>query len=419
MEEIQEHPSQSIGKDDEDDIVKEQSADEHGDPLQHGNLLPKVDSAVEILQEKVTKQVVKEGHGQKPSKYATCFLHYRAWTESTQHKFEDTWHEQRPFEMVLGKEKKEMAGLAVGVSSMKAGERALLHVGWELGYGKEGSFSFPNVPPMANIIYEVELIGFDEVKEIIFALSDLIANMMNLHGGCILQGKSRGDMTAEERIGTADRRKMDGNSLFKDEKLEEAMQQYEMAIAYLGDDFMFQLFGKYRDMALAVKNPCHLNMAACLIKLKRHEEAIAQCTITCLAPQKGFNILASSYNRLLISAFVFAVLAEDENNAKALFRRGKARAELGQTDAAREDFVKARKHAPEDKAITRELRLLDEHDKAVYKKQKEIYKGIFGPPPQPKPANVLNRIWEWLILIYQWLLALIYRLFKRERHKAD
>ena len=113
------------------------------------------------------------------------------------------------------------------------------------------------------------------------------------------------------------------------------------------------------------------------------------------------------------------VLAEDENNAKALFRRGKARAELGQTDAAREDFLKARKHAPEDKAITRELRLLDEHDKAVYKKQKELYKGIFGPPPQPKPANVLTRIWEWLILIYQWLLSVIYRLFKRERHKAD
>ncbi|KAL9404890.1 hypothetical protein Peur_001862 [Populus x canadensis] len=372
MEEIQEHESQSIVKDDEDEIVVEQAAGVHGDPVQHGDFPPKVDSAVEILQEKVTKQVVKEGHGQKPCKYATCFLHYRAWTESTQHKFEDTWHEQRPCEMVLGKEKKEMAGLAVGVSSMKAGERALLHVGWELGYGKEGSFSFPNVPPMADIIYEVELIGFDEVRE----------------------GKARGDMTAEERIGAADRRKMDGNSLFKDEKLEEAMQQYEMAIAYLGDDFMFQLFGKYRDMALAVKNPCHLNMAACLIKLKRHEEAIAQCTI---------------------------VLAEDENNAKALFRRGKARAELGQTDAAREDFLKARKHAPEDKAIMRELRFLDEHDKAIYKKQKEIYKGIFGPPPQPKrkPANVLTRMWQWLVLICQWLLSLIYRLFKRERRKAD
>ena len=37
-------------------------------------------------------------------------------------------------------------------------------------------------------------------------------------------------MTVEERIGAADRRKMDGNALFKEDKLEEAMQQYEMVI---------------------------------------------------------------------------------------------------------------------------------------------------------------------------------------------
>lgn len=63
-------------------------------------------------------------------------------------------------------EKKELTGLAIGISSMKSGERALLYVGWELGYGKEGNFSFPNVPPMADILYEVELIGFDETKEV-------------------------------------------------------------------------------------------------------------------------------------------------------------------------------------------------------------------------------------------------------------
>ncbi|KAM1443362.1 hypothetical protein ACFX2I_039649 [Malus domestica] len=101
-------------------------------------------------------------------------------------------------------------------------------------------------------------------------------------------------MTMEERIGAADRRKMDGNALFKEQKLEEAMQQYEMAIAYMGGDFMFQLFGKYRDMVLAIKNPCHLNMAASFIKLKRYEEAIGQCSI---------------------------VLAEDENNVKVLFMK--------------------------------------------------------------------------------------------------
>lgn len=70
----------------------------------------------------------------------------------------------------FGTEKKEMTGLAVGVSSMRSGERALLHVGWELGYGKEGSFSFPNVPAMADILYEVELIGFDETGEVSFSL---------------------------------------------------------------------------------------------------------------------------------------------------------------------------------------------------------------------------------------------------------
>ncbi|KAE8717277.1 Peptidyl-prolyl cis-trans isomerase FKBP42 [Hibiscus syriacus] len=173
----------------------------------------------------------------------------------------------------------------------------------------------------------------------------------------------------------------------KEDKLEEAMQQYEMAIAYMGDDFMFQLFGKYRDMALAVKNPCHLNMAACLIKLKRYEEAIGHCSI---------------------------VLSEDENNVKAMFRRGKARAELGQTDAAREDFLNACKYAPEDKAIARELRRLAEHDKAVYERQKEIYKGIFGPRPESKPKRS-----NWLIRLWQWLRSVFYWIFRRERVKAD
>lgn len=108
------------------------------------------------------------------------------------------------------------------------------------------------------------------------------------------------------------------------------------------------------------------------------------------------------------------MLSEDENNAKALFRRGKARAELGQTDAAREDFLKARKFAPEDKAIARELRVLADHDKAVYQKQKEIYKGIFGPTPEPKPKRT-----NWLIKIWHWFLSLIYCLFRRQRQKSD
>lgn len=45
-----------------------------------------------------------------------------------------------------------------------------------------------------------------------------------------MQGKVRSDMTVEERIEAADRRKVEGNAHFKDEKLQEAMQQYEMVV---------------------------------------------------------------------------------------------------------------------------------------------------------------------------------------------
>ncbi|PNX83640.1 42 kDa peptidyl-prolyl isomerase, partial [Trifolium pratense] len=120
------------GKENADEVVDESS--EYGKGETPEELLsrpPKVDSEVEVLHEKVTKQIIKEGHGQKPSKYSTCFwfprmgtlviqssaarkvksgqklfmsgIELRAWAENTEHKFEDTWQEQRPIEMVIGK----------------------------------------------------------------------------------------------------------------------------------------------------------------------------------------------------------------------------------------------------------------------------------------------------------------------------
>lgn len=49
-------------------------------------------------------------------------------------------------------------------------------------------------------------------------------------------------MTVEERIGAADRRKMDGNALFKEEKLEEAMQQYAMVTNLCSFNFTLLFF---------------------------------------------------------------------------------------------------------------------------------------------------------------------------------
>lgn len=70
-------------------------------------------------------------------------------------------------------------------------------------------------------------------------MTDMVTNDQNLIVLILFKGKARVDMTVEERIGAADRRKMDGNALFKDEKLEEAMQQYEMVTPFLPSDMLF------------------------------------------------------------------------------------------------------------------------------------------------------------------------------------
>lgn len=66
--------------DNENEIVAESAAFVHGEPPQDANSPPKADSEVEILHEKVTKQIIKEGRGQKPSKYSTCFC--KCWMVS-------------------------------------------------------------------------------------------------------------------------------------------------------------------------------------------------------------------------------------------------------------------------------------------------------------------------------------------------
>lgn len=60
------------GQDADEEIVTEGSSFVHNGP-QDDNGPPKVDTKVEVIHEKVTKQVIKEGHGEKPSKYSTCF----------------------------------------------------------------------------------------------------------------------------------------------------------------------------------------------------------------------------------------------------------------------------------------------------------------------------------------------------------
>lgn len=67
--------------------------------------------------------------------------------------------------------------------------------------------------------------------------------------------------------------------------------------------------------------PIHLNLAACQLQGGDYSAAVASC---CQA------------------------LSLEPNNPKALFRRGRARHLLGQTEAAIDDLTSAAKAAPQD-----------------------------------------------------------------------
>ncbi|RZC57145.1 hypothetical protein C5167_004447 [Papaver somniferum] len=77
-EKVQDQQNQSPdgGPDVDEEITAECASFVHGDPLQDSTGPPKSESKVEILHEHVKKQLIKEGHGQKPTKYSTCFCKY-------------------------------------------------------------------------------------------------------------------------------------------------------------------------------------------------------------------------------------------------------------------------------------------------------------------------------------------------------
>ncbi|GJP31863.1 hypothetical protein CLOM_g15441 [Closterium sp. NIES-68] len=362
----------------------------------------------EDVGEGVRKVVIKQGNKEKgtPDVGCTVFVHYRAWLanpepnekkgdgetdeeggkkdgegkeqgrqkEKRKHaKVYDTWDEGQMTELIVGHEKAELRGLSLGVRSMHPGERCVLRVPSALAYGSQGCFSFPHVPPNLDLLYEAKLVGFEKPPG----------------GADGSRARDRSQMTADERIEAADRHRQAGNEAFRGDNMEEALREYEMALGYMGDEFMMQMFGKYRDMANAVRLPTLLNSAAAHLKLNNYNETIGLCTM---------------------------VLSEEPDNPKALFRRGKARHALGQIESSMADIKSAAKWAPGDAAIARELAALKRAEREALEKQKEMFKGIFKPQ---SAAPVANTRMQWLSAIWRCVCAVLSWLWPFGKRKVD
>ncbi|GBF95318.1 peptidyl-prolyl cis-trans isomerase [Raphidocelis subcapitata] len=289
----------------------------------------------------VLKTVLVEGDGERPCLHARCLVNYVGYLADGGELFIDSLADsdaREPVVLVAGRGSSlREVGLQLALQTMRRGERAAVYVtDPAYGYGKQGSFSFPSVPPDAALVYVVTLVAWEPPEE----------------------KSDRRGLLFEERLEAAERRRLEGNKLFAEGKLVEALAKYAMSLSFTDEDFLLQLEGPHLDKAAAVMVPVHLNMAAAQIKQGDFHTAIHNCS---------------------------QVLLRDAENVKALFRRGRARAALGQTTDAIADLEKALRLAPEDKAVLRELHVARQALKQERAAAAKLFRGAFGAPPEPKP----------------------------------
>ena len=211
-----------------------------------------------------------------------------------------------------------------GFASMKVGEKALLTIRSDYGYGKNGSP--PTIPGDATLNFEVELLGFKE-KE-----------------------KEKWEMSPEEKISKAKKLKTEGTSFFTEKRFGEAAATYEEAAGFAFEDEEGEHVPD-DDKDLYVS--CWSNAAMCHIKTSNWGDAVKSC------------------NKVL------AVDGEDKN-IKALYRRGIAKMNIGTLKEAKIDLMAAYEIDNKNKDVRKSLGKLKELFSEAKKKEKAAFGGIFG-----------------------------------------
>jgi peptidylprolyl isomerase len=261
----------------------------------------------------ILKKILQEGSGDSPPEGYEVIAHYTGTLDDGS-KFDSSRDRGQPFKFTIGKGQ-VIKGWDQGFATMKKGEKAILRIREDYGYGKHGSGS---IPGGATLTFDVELINFKPKK------------------------KEKWELTVEEKIADAIKLKDQGTEAFKEKLFDDAIESYSDAA-----DLVDGETGEAATIFVA----CKLNIAQCYINIKDYPSAIE----------------ASS-----------KVLTNEPTNVKALYRRALARNAIGMPDEAKEDLEIASGIDPENAAVKTELAKSKKLIAAANKKEKAAYGNLFS-----------------------------------------
>ncbi|CAL5416868.1 unnamed protein product [Camellia sinensis] len=269
---------------------------------------------------KVSKKILKEGEGyERPNDGAVVQVKLIGKLQDGT-VFLKKGHDEEPFEFKIDEDKP--------VKTMMKGEIALVTIHPDYAFGSSASHhELAVIPANSTVYYEIEMVSF--VKE-----------------------KESWEMSTQEKVEAAGKKKEEGNALFKAGKYERASKRYEKAVKFVEYDSTYSDDEKQQ-------------------KLKDYKQAEKLCT---------------------------KVLEIDGRNVKALYRRAQAYIQLVDLDLAEIDIKKALEIDPNNRYemiyrgmccrdVKLEYKILKQKVKEYNKKDAQFYGNMFAKMKQIKTTN--------------------------------
>ncbi|XP_020507498.2 peptidyl-prolyl cis-trans isomerase FKBP5 [Labrus bergylta] len=220
----------------------------------------------------------------------------------------------------------EDKGVPLGVDramdKMQKGECCLLYLQPKYGFGSEGKPEY-KIGPDKEIVYEVTLKDFKRAKE-------------------------SWEMDLNEKLSLAFGVKHKGNHYFKSGRYQQAVIQYQRIISWLEMECGTGIEQQKRIQDFLLTS--HLNLALCFLRIKEFSQVVENCN---------------------------KVIELDENNEKALYRRGEARLLRNEFSLAMVDFQQVLQVNPSNRAARAQISICQSKIKEHHEQDKKTYANMF------------------------------------------